>query len=127
MLVGTVSVGVGRDHDRGRVRSVGRLPCGPSRGSLLSKDHKHWGAAGAGGGRSVRRRCGRCIQGLLIGVLGINSLVFTIGTSHRSSRPGDGFAAHEQTITMPIEQLFDVDILTHHFLGIFSPAHRVSA
>jgi ribose transport system permease protein len=30
-------------------------------------------------------------------------------------------AAHEQTITMPIEQLPDVDILTHHFLGIFSP------
>lgn len=29
--------------------------------------------------------------------------------------------AHEQTITMPIEQLPDVDILTQHFLGVFSP------
>ena len=60
------------------------------------------------------------IQGLLIGVLGINSLVFTIGTLI-GLRGLAMVVAHEQTITMPIEQLSDVDILTQHFLGVFSP------
>jgi ribose/xylose/arabinose/galactoside ABC-type transport system permease subunit len=60
------------------------------------------------------------IQGLLIGVLGINSLVFTIGTLI-GLRGLAMVVAHEQTITMPIEQLPDVDILTQHFLGVFSP------
>lgn len=60
------------------------------------------------------------IQGLLIGVLGINSLVFTIGTLI-GLRGLAMVVAHEQTITMPIEQLPDVDIFTQHFLGVFSP------
>jgi ribose/xylose/arabinose/galactoside ABC-type transport system permease subunit len=60
------------------------------------------------------------IQGLLIGVLGINSLVFTIGTLI-GLRGLAMVVAHEQTITMPVEQLPDVDILTQHFLGVFSP------
>jgi ribose transport system permease protein len=60
------------------------------------------------------------IQGLLIGVLGINSLVFTIGTLI-GLRGLAMVVAHEQTITMPIEQLPDVDILTQHFLRVFSP------
>lgn len=60
------------------------------------------------------------IQGLLIGVLGINSLVFTIGTLI-GLRGLAMVVAHEQTITMPIEQLPAVDILTQHFLGVFSP------
>jgi ribose transport system permease protein len=60
------------------------------------------------------------LQGLLIGVLGINSLVFTIGTLI-GLRGLAMVVAHEQTITMPIEQLPDVDILTQHFLGVFSP------
>jgi ribose transport system permease protein len=60
------------------------------------------------------------IQGILIGVLGINSLVFTIGTLI-GLRGLAMVVAHEQTITMPIEQLPDVDILTQHFLGVFSP------
>ena len=60
------------------------------------------------------------VQGLLIGVLGINSLVFTIGTLI-GLRGLAMVVAHEQTITMPIEQLPDVDILTQHFLGVFSP------
>jgi ribose transport system permease protein len=60
------------------------------------------------------------IQGLLIGVLGINSLVFTIGTLI-GLRGLAMVVAHEQTITMPIEQLPDVDILTQHFLGVLSP------
>ena len=46
------------------------------------------------------------IQGLLIGVLGINSLVFTIGTLI-GLRGLAMVVAHEQTITMPIEQLPD--------------------
>lgn len=60
------------------------------------------------------------IQGLLIGVLGINSLVLTIGTLI-GLRGLAMVVAHEQTITMPIEQLPDVDIFTQHFLGVFSP------
>jgi len=60
------------------------------------------------------------IQGLLIGVLGVNSLVFTIGTLI-GLRGLAMVVAHEQTITMPIEQLPDVDILTQHFLGVLSP------
>jgi ribose/xylose/arabinose/galactoside ABC-type transport system permease subunit len=60
------------------------------------------------------------IQGFLIGVLGINSLVFTIGTLI-GLRGLAMVVAHEQTITMPIEQLPDVDFLTEHFLDVFSP------
>jgi ribose/xylose/arabinose/galactoside ABC-type transport system permease subunit len=60
------------------------------------------------------------IQGLLVGVLGINSLVLTIGTLI-GLRGLAMVVAHEQTITMPIEQLPDVDILTQHFLRFFSP------
>ena len=60
------------------------------------------------------------LQGLLIGVLGINSLVFTIGTLI-GLRGLAMVVAHENTITMPIEQLPDVDVFTQRFLGVFSP------
>jgi ribose/xylose/arabinose/galactoside ABC-type transport system permease subunit len=60
------------------------------------------------------------IQGFAIGGLGINSLVFTIGTLI-GLRGLAMVVAHEQTITMPIDQLPDVDILTDHFLGVLSP------
>jgi len=60
------------------------------------------------------------IQGLVIGVLGINSLVLTIGTLI-GLRGLAMVIAHENTVTMPIEQLPDVDVLTQRFLGVFSP------
>ena len=63
------------------------------------------------------------IQGLLIGVLGINSLVFTIGTLIGLRRLAM-VVAHEQTITMPIEQLPDVDVLTSAFPGRFLSYQR---
>jgi ribose/xylose/arabinose/galactoside ABC-type transport system permease subunit len=60
------------------------------------------------------------LQGLVIGLLGINSLVFTIGSLIGLR----GFAmviSHENSVTMPIEQLEDIDFFTERFWGVFSP------
>jgi ribose transport system permease protein len=60
------------------------------------------------------------LQGLAIGLLEINSLVFTIG-SLIGLRGLALIISHENSVTMPIEQLPEVDVLTQRFLGILSP------
>ena len=60
------------------------------------------------------------LQGLVIGVLGINSLVFTIG-SLIGLRGVAMVLAHENSVTMPIDQLSDIDFFTDRVLGVFSP------
>jgi ribose/xylose/arabinose/galactoside ABC-type transport system permease subunit len=60
------------------------------------------------------------LQGLVIGVLGINSLVFTIGTLI-GLRGVAMVISHENSVTMPIDQLDDIDFFTDRYLGIFSP------
>ena len=60
------------------------------------------------------------VQGLLIGLLGINSLVFTIGTLI-GLRGVALVIAHENTVTVPIEQLSDTDVVSTRMLGVFSP------
>jgi ribose transport system permease protein len=59
-------------------------------------------------------------QGLVIGALGINSLVFTIG-SLIGLRGAALIIARENSVTIPIEQLSDTDFFTEPVLGIFSP------
>ncbi len=59
-------------------------------------------------------------QGLVIGVLGINSLVFTIG-SLIGLRGVALIISHENSVSMPIDQLSETDIFTERFLGVFSP------
>jgi ribose transport system permease protein len=60
------------------------------------------------------------LQGLVIGLLGINSLVFTIGTLI-GLRGVALIVSKENSVTLPIEQLSDTDFFTERFLGIFSP------
>ena len=60
------------------------------------------------------------LQGLAIGILGINSLVFTIGTLI-GLRGVALIVSHENSVSMPIEQLSDTDIFTERFLGVLSP------
>jgi ribose transport system permease protein len=60
------------------------------------------------------------LQGLLIAVTGINSLVFTIGTLIGLR----GFAliiSNENSVTMPIPRLAETDWLAQRLLGVFSP------
>jgi ribose transport system permease protein len=118
VLVGTVSVGVGVTMIAGEFDlSVGSLA---ALTGVIALEIINIGALPALVAGVLFAAAVGAIQGLLIGVLGINSLVFTIGTLI-GLRGLAMVAAPEQTITMPIEQLPDVDILTHHFLGIFSP------
>jgi ribose/xylose/arabinose/galactoside ABC-type transport system permease subunit len=60
------------------------------------------------------------LQGLVIGLLEINSLIFTIG-SLIGLRGAALIISHENSVTMPIEQLPDIDFFTDHFLGVLSP------
>jgi ribose transport system permease protein len=60
------------------------------------------------------------LQGLAIGLLGINSLVFTIGTLI-GLRGTALIISHENSVSMPVEQLAETDIFTDRFLGILSP------
>jgi len=60
------------------------------------------------------------LQGLIIGVLGINSLVFTIG-SLIGLRGVALILSHENSVTIPIDQLSDTDFFTTPLLGVFSP------
>ena len=118
VLVGTVSVGVGVTMIAGEFDlSVGSLA---ALTGVIALEIISIGALPALVVGVLFAAAVGAIQGLLIGVLGINSLVFTIGTLI-GLRGLAMVVAHEQTITMPIEQLPDVDILTHHFLGVFSP------
>jgi ribose transport system permease protein len=118
VLVGTVSVGVGVTMIAGEFDlSVGSLA---ALTGVIALEIINIGALPALVVGVLFAAAVGAIQGLLIGVLGINSLVFTIGTLI-GLRGLAMVAAHEQTITMPIEQLPDVDILTHHFLGVLSP------
>lgn len=60
------------------------------------------------------------LQGLLIAVTGINSLVFTIGTLIALR----GFAliiSDENSVTIPIPRLAETDWLAQRLLGVFSP------
>jgi len=60
------------------------------------------------------------LQGLVIGVLGINSLVFTIGTLI-GLRGVALIVAQQNTVTVPIDQLADTDAISLRLLGVFSP------
>jgi ribose transport system permease protein len=60
------------------------------------------------------------LQGLAIGALGINSLVFTIG-SLIGLRGIALVISHENSVTMPIEQLSETDFFTERILGVLSP------
>jgi ribose transport system permease protein len=60
------------------------------------------------------------LQGMAIGLLGINSLVFTIGTLI-GLRGVALVVSKENSVTLPIAQLSDTDFFTERFLGIFSP------
>lgn len=64
------------------------------------------------------------LQGLVIGVLGINSLVFTIGTLI-GLRGLAMILSHENTVTVPIERLPDIDVVSERVLGVFSPLSLV--
>jgi ribose/xylose/arabinose/galactoside ABC-type transport system permease subunit len=60
------------------------------------------------------------LQGLTIGLLGINSLVFTIG-SLIGLRGVALVISGENSVTMPIDSLDETDFFTNRYLGIFSP------
>jgi ribose transport system permease protein len=60
------------------------------------------------------------LQGLVIGALGVNSLVFTIGTLI-GLRGIALVVSHENSVTMPIEQLPEIDFFTERILGVLSP------
>jgi ribose transport system permease protein len=60
------------------------------------------------------------VQGVFIGLLGINSLVFTIG-SLIGLRGIALVISHENSVTMPIDQMDDIDFFTERFLGVLSP------
>lgn len=64
------------------------------------------------------------LQGVLIGLLGINSLVFTIGTLI-GLRGVAMILSHENTVTVPIEQLSDIDVVSERVLGVLSPLSLV--
>ena len=60
------------------------------------------------------------LQGIVIAVTGINSLVFTIGTLIGLR----GFAliiSNENSVTIPIPRLTETDFFAHRILGILSP------
>jgi ribose transport system permease protein len=60
------------------------------------------------------------LQGSIIGLLGINSLVFTIG-SLIGLRGIALVISHENSVTIPIDQLDDTDFFTERVLGVLSP------
>jgi ribose/xylose/arabinose/galactoside ABC-type transport system permease subunit len=60
------------------------------------------------------------LQGLAIGTLGLNSLVFTIG-SLIGLRGIALVISGENSVTMPIDQLDEIDFFTNRYLGVFSP------
>jgi ribose transport system permease protein len=60
------------------------------------------------------------LQGLVIGSLGINSLVFTIG-SLIGLRGVALIISHENSVSMPIDQLGETDFFTERFLGVLTP------
>ena len=60
------------------------------------------------------------LQGLAIGILGVNSLVFTIG-SLSGLRGVAMVISGENSVTIPIDQLDEIDFFTDRYLGIFSP------
>jgi ribose/xylose/arabinose/galactoside ABC-type transport system permease subunit len=60
------------------------------------------------------------LQGLVIGSLGINSLVFTIG-SLIGLRGVALIISHENSVSMPIDQLDETDFFTERFLGVLTP------
>jgi len=60
------------------------------------------------------------LQGLAIGILGVNSLVFTIG-SLIGLRGVAMVISGENSVTIPIDQLDEIDFFTDRYLGIFSP------
>jgi ribose/xylose/arabinose/galactoside ABC-type transport system permease subunit len=64
--------------------------------------------------------CFGAVQGLIIAMTGVNSLVFTIGTLIGLR----GFAliiSNENTVTVPIERLGEIDFISQRMLGILSP------
>jgi ribose/xylose/arabinose/galactoside ABC-type transport system permease subunit len=64
--------------------------------------------------------CFGAFQGFVIAVTGVNSLVFTIGSLIGLR----GFAliiANENTVTVPIERLGEIDFISQRMLGILSP------
>jgi ribose transport system permease protein len=64
--------------------------------------------------------CVGAVQGLIIAVTGINSLVFTIGTLI-GLRGLALIISNENTVTVPIERLGEVDFISERLLGILSP------
>jgi ribose/xylose/arabinose/galactoside ABC-type transport system permease subunit len=64
--------------------------------------------------------CVGAIQGLIIAATGINSLVFTIGTLI-GLRGLALIISNENTVTVPIERLSEVDFISARILGVLSP------
>ncbi len=64
--------------------------------------------------------CVGAIQGLIIAATGINSLVFTIGTLI-GLRGLALIISNENTVTVPIERLGEVDFISARVLGVLSP------
>lgn len=64
--------------------------------------------------------CVGAIQGLIIAATGINSLVFTIGTLI-GLRGLALITSNENTVTVPIERLGEVDFISARVLGVLSP------
>ena len=64
--------------------------------------------------------CVGAIQGLIIAATGINSLVFTIGTLI-GLRGLALIISNENTVTVPIERLGEVDFISARILGVLSP------
>ncbi len=60
------------------------------------------------------------LQGLAIGILGVNSLVFTIG-SLIGLRGLAMVISGENSVTIPIDHLDEIDFFTDRYFGIFSP------
>lgn len=60
------------------------------------------------------------LQGLAIGILGVNSLVFTIG-SLIGLRGVAMVISGENSVTIPIDHLDEIDFFTDRYLGIFTP------
>jgi ribose/xylose/arabinose/galactoside ABC-type transport system permease subunit len=64
--------------------------------------------------------CVGAVQGLIIAATGINSLVFTIGTLI-GLRGLALIISNENTVTVPIERLGEVDFISARILGVLSP------
>jgi ribose/xylose/arabinose/galactoside ABC-type transport system permease subunit len=64
--------------------------------------------------------CFGAVQGLVIALTGINSLVFTIGTLI-GLRGVALILSNENSVTVPIPRLIETDFLAVRILGVFSP------